>query len=424
VALGSEDPSGLENALTWLLKPLFSRAIHFNEASTSQGFSSRRVAPPSIWDMAGYNECVTLLQFHTYDHTKMSRIFHPLLALIASATDKELAKYVEYLKEENRILRARIPGQVHTRPDERERLLKYGKVIGRAIEELITIVTPGTFFRWVREEKHGRPKRTKPKGGRRKSKEIRKLVIEIARSTGFGYTRIIGELRKLGIRKISRQTVRNILKEEGIQPGPDRTSDKWDTFIERHAKTLWAVDFFSVRTVTTRGLRHMYVMVWLCMTTREVIVSESTEHPNSAWVEKQADLFTDETAGREDKPSIVMHDKDTKFTKDFVEKLKSRGVRTNSLPKASPNLNGRCERVIQTIKLECLAKFIIFGKQHLDYLVGEFVAYYNTARSHMERDNLPPVGKPPDDIDTVKLDQIDVKSYVGGLVKSFERKVA
>ena len=119
-----------------------------------------------------------------------------------------------------------------------------------------------------------------------------------------------------------------------------------------------------------------------------------------------------------------MHDKDTKFTKDFVEKLKSRGVRTNSLPKASPNLNGRCERVIQTIKLECLAKFIIFGKQHLDYLVGEFVAYYNTARSHMERDNLPPVGKPPDDIDTVKLDQIDVKSYVGGLVKSFERKVA
>ena len=56
--------------------------------------------------------------------------------------------------------------------------------------------------------------------------------------------------------------------------------------------------------------------------------------------------------------------------------------------------------------------------------MSEFVAYYNTVRSHMERDNLPPVGKPPDEIDTVKLDQIDVKSYVGGLVKSFERKAA
>jgi len=126
-------------------------------------------------------------------------------------------------------------------------------------------------------------------------------------------------------------------------------------------------------------------MVWLCMTTREVIVSESTEHPNSAWVEKQADLFVDQTAGREEKSEIVMHDRDTKFTKEFTAKLKVRGLRTNVLPKASPNLNGRCERIIQSIKLECLAKFIIFGKRHLDHLVSEYVEYYNTVRSHMER---------------------------------------
>jgi putative transposase len=181
-------------------------------------------------------------------HNVMTEIFHPLLALIASATDSELAKYVEYLKEENRILRARIPGQIHTKPHERERLLKLGKVIGRAIEELITIVSPATFYRWVRDEKTGKPKPKNPKGGRRKPQEIRDLVVEIAKTTGFGYTRIIGELRKLGIKKISRQTVRNILKEEGIEPGPDRTSDTWDNFIKRHAETLWAVDFFSVKT--------------------------------------------------------------------------------------------------------------------------------------------------------------------------------
>jgi hypothetical protein len=64
----------------------------------------------------------------------MPSLFHPLLALIASATDKELARYVEYLKEENKILRARIPGQIHTRVDERERLLKLGKPLGKAIE--------------------------------------------------------------------------------------------------------------------------------------------------------------------------------------------------------------------------------------------------------------------------------------------------
>jgi putative transposase len=118
----------------------------------------------------------------------MNKIFHPLLALIASATNNELAKYVEYLKAENKILRARIPGQIHTRVKERERLLKLGKVIGRAIEELITIVSPGTFYKWVRNEKGGKPKTKNPKGGQRKPKELRELVLKIAEETGFGLT--------------------------------------------------------------------------------------------------------------------------------------------------------------------------------------------------------------------------------------------
>lgn len=119
-----------------------------------------------------------------------AKIFHPLLALIASATDKELAKYVEFLKEENKILRERVPGQIHTRPSERERLLKLGKQLGRAIEELLTIVSPATFYRWVREEKNGKPKTENPKGGRRKPKELRELVIQIATTTSFGYTQV------------------------------------------------------------------------------------------------------------------------------------------------------------------------------------------------------------------------------------------
>ncbi|WP_437222047.1 hypothetical protein SH661x_002608 [Planctomicrobium sp. SH661] len=192
--------------------------------------------------------------------------------------------------------------------------------VGRAVEELLTIVSPSTFYRWLKEE--GTPKRKQNlKGGQRKPREIRELVIQIATVTGFGYSRILGELRKLGIKKISRQTVRNILKEEGIQPGHDRTSDSWSNFLERHKETLWATDFFSVKTVTRRGRRDMYVLVWLCVSTREVIVSESTEHPTSAWVCEQTRKFIDETAGREHKPDIVMHDRDTKFRREFTETL-------------------------------------------------------------------------------------------------------
>jgi putative transposase len=120
----------------------------------------------------------------------MPQIFHPLLALIASSTNNELAKHVEYLKEENKILRARISGQIHTKPAERERLLKLVKVIGRAIEELMTIVSPATFYRWVRDESNGKPKPKNLKGGQRKPREIRTLVIEIAKATGFGYTKV------------------------------------------------------------------------------------------------------------------------------------------------------------------------------------------------------------------------------------------
>ena len=143
----------------------------------------------------------------------MTAIFHPLLALIASATDKELARYVQFLKEENKILRARVPGkQIHTTRAERARLLELGKPLGRAIEELITIVKPSTFYRWCRES--GKQTKTKkPKGGQRKPPEIRELILEIARTTSFGYTRIIGELRKLGIKGVSRSTLsRNVVR--------------------------------------------------------------------------------------------------------------------------------------------------------------------------------------------------------------------
>ncbi len=119
-----------------------------------------------------------------------------------------------------------------------------------------------------------------------------------------------------------------------------------------------------------------------------------------------------------------MHDRDTKFTKEFVASLKAKGIRTNALPVASPNLNGRVERFIQTIKYECLFKFILFGHRHLDHIVSQWVDYYNKTRSHMEREHLPPIREAPKEVPKLDRDQIIVRPYVGGLVKSFERKAA
>lgn len=133
----------------------------------------------------------------------------------------------------------------------------------------------------------------------------------------------------------------------------------------------------------------------------------------------------EKTKDRDKKPEMIIHDRDVKYTKGFTAVVKEAGMKSNPLPKGSPNLNGRCEWVIGTIKWECLSKFIVFGKKHLDYLVSEFTSYYNTKRSHMERDYLPPIREgEPEEVATLTMDQIEIKKYVGGLVKSFERRAA
>ena len=86
--------------------------------------------------------------------------------------------------------------------------------------------------------------------------------------------------------------------------------------------------------------------------------------------------------------------------------------------------NGRCERFILTIKYELLAHFVVFGKRHLDYLICEFVDYYNRIRSHSSRECLPPVSTIPVEIDSLNVEQVTQKTHVGGLITSFESKAA
>ena len=124
--------------------------------------------------ISGYNECVHPAFFARPTVKPMTRLCHPFLALIATSADRELTPCIEYLEEENKILRARIPGQVHTKPEERKRLLKLGQVLRKAFEELVTIVKPATFYRWIRDELE--EARKKRKGGQRKSSELRELV--------------------------------------------------------------------------------------------------------------------------------------------------------------------------------------------------------------------------------------------------------
>lgn len=117
----------------------------------------------------------------------MGRIFQSILYVIASATHKELARQVRYLKVENQILREKLPERITVTQRERQRLLKYGEKLGKAIHQLVTIVAPGTFLRWIREAKANRKKGPSRKRGRPMTAlAIRKLILKLARENAWG----------------------------------------------------------------------------------------------------------------------------------------------------------------------------------------------------------------------------------------------
>jgi putative transposase len=253
----------------------------------------------------------------------MRTIYHRLLLLIVGASQKELARYVRYLKTENQILRIQLPARVAVTPQQRRRLVRFAQHLGgRALHELVTIVHPDTLRRWIREERKGR-KLPAARGRGRTSEDIRKLILKLARETGWGYTRILGELKKLGIKSISRNTVKNILRQHGFEPGPQRGPGTWDDFLKLHAATLWQCDFFSKKVLTPKGFRDLFVLVFLHVGTRRVVIAPATYHPNRAWMQQQAAAFLNQS--RAGKGTLtLMHDRDSKFTADFDRAFASR----------------------------------------------------------------------------------------------------
>jgi putative transposase len=272
-------------------------------------------------------------------------LINRLFRVLAGSSRDDLRRQVQFLKAENEILRARIKGPAKVTKAERSRLVRLGKPLGKAIGSLVSIVKPETFMNWVREarQKPQRKSTAKKKPGRpRTADEVRAIVLRIARETGFGYTRILGELKKLGIAGVSRSTVVNILKEAGLPTGPQRGERTWDEFLTAHAKTLWACDFLTMRVLTAKGLKYVFALVFVHPRTRRAHISASTTKPDAAWFTEVVRRFTASIPKGMVRPRIMLRDRDDKFRVGngaFGQALARAGVTTMQLPHRSPNLN-------------------------------------------------------------------------------------
>jgi putative transposase len=355
----------------------------------------------------------------------MRWLFQPLLMLVASSTESELARQVEFLMAENQMLRMRLPKAIRFTDEEKSLIVKLGQAIGAKVKSLLTVASYPSYRRWVNQidppapGTHPNNPKSKP-GRRRTSDEIRELVMKLAtENDDWGYTRILGELKKLGI-TTSRSNVVNILKASRIDPKLDPTKGTWGEFLKAHAQTLWQCDFFSKHI--TDGVRQCFILAFVHVATRRVFLSPCTFRPEPMWMREQARAFQNYAKLNALPVEVVVRDRDSNFRDyDFDSEMKWVGVDVLKLSFRSPNLNAYVERFIQTIQQECLDKFICFGTEHLDLLTREFATHYHEERPHQAKGNQPLVAP---SCTPVSEGEVVCSERLGGVLKHYHRKAA
>jgi len=315
-----------------------------------------------------------------------------LLVLFAGWVNRYQCDVIEYLEEENRVLREQLgPKRLLFSDRQRRRLAAKAKLIGRkGLFNIRTLVTPDTLLRWYRTliankydgsitRRPGRPKT---------AAELEQLIVRIAReNSSWGYTRIQGALYNLG-HDIGRNTVKRILFDNGIDPVPLRHRGmSWATFLKAHWGAIAATDFFSVEILTRSGLVRYLVLFIIELETRRIKIVGIAPDPDGQWMKQVARNLIDVENGALTGAHYLIHDRDPLFTHAFREILRSSGVKTVKLPARSPNLNAYAERFVRTIKSECLSHIIPLGERHLRNTVNEFTQHYHLERNHQGLNN-------------------------------------
>ena len=226
---------------------------------------------------------------------------------------------IDYLREENRVLREQLGGRrVRLNDDQRRRLAVRAKALGRKIlAEVATIVTPETLLGWHRKliaQKYDGTAHRAP-GRPRAAAEIESLVVRMAEENrDWGYRRIEGALSNLG-HELARSTITQILERHGIEPAPERSrKTTWKEFLSRHWELIVAADFFTVEVWTRRGLQRFIVLFFIDLSTRKVEIAGIAQVANGLWMSQIARNLTDSENGILSGKRDLIHDRDPLFT--------------------------------------------------------------------------------------------------------------
>ncbi len=357
--------------------------------------------------------------------TPVIQPFHLLVIALAGWLNRHQQAVIDYLIEENRVLKDQLEGQrLRFTDEQRIRLAVKAKALGRRLlDEIETLVTPDTLLAWHRKliAKKWTYARQGP-GRPRVAQEITDLVLRMAReNVSWGYDRIQGALANLG-HIVAPNAVKNILKRHGIEPAPEREKHtSWKTFLKAHWDVMAATDFFTAEVWTPRGLVTYYVLFIINLSTRSVHIAGVSAAPNGVFMKQVARNLTDVGDGFLLNSRYLIMDRDTKYTKDFRGHLDREGVKPVRCPVRAPNCNAFAERFVRSIKEECLDHMILFGEASLRRALREYVVHYQAERNHQGVGNrlLEPLALVSSNDETIHC-----RECLGGMLNYYRRVAA
>jgi len=272
--------------------------------------------------------------------------------------------------------------------------------------DAVAVIKPATLLRWHRGgfRLYWRWRSRSPGGRPKISRETRRLIREMSLANPlWGAPRIHGELLRLGI-EVGETTVAKYMVKGG-RP----SSQTWRTFLSNQVAGIAAMDFLVVPTI---GFRLLYALVILRHDRRQIVLIGVTGHPTAQWIARQiAEVFAwDET------PCYLIRDRDAAYGHSVRRRLQAMGIRDRPTAPRSPWQNAYVERVIGSIRRDCLDHIIVLGEAHLRRTLKAYVSYYNGARTHLSLQKDAPFPRPIE-----RVGRISSTPILGGLHHQYGR---
>jgi transposase InsO family protein len=308
-----------------------------------------------------------------------------ILAVLSSPFKSKSRLEVENatLRYQLNVLRRKMRGRVRLSNSDRWFLVQMYRWFP-SILKVVTIVQPETLVRWHRAgfRLYWRWK-SRRRGGRPPIKaELRLLIGQMSMENQlWGAPRIHGELLKLGF-EVAQSSVAKYMVRRRTPP-----SQGWRTFLRNHAPDIAAMDLFVVPTI---GFDLLYGFVVVRLDRRDLVWINVTTNPTAEWVANQLT----EAFPWDEAPGFMIRDRDRIYGAVVTRRLHAMGIRDKPIAPSSPWQNGFAERLIGSIRRECLDHIVVLGEVHLRRILKSYAAYYNSVRTHRSLQKDAPVSRP------------------------------